>query len=129
VTETTPSSASFFQGVAEGKLVALRCGRCGALEIPPREFCPSCHARDWTTTPLAGDGVIASYTVIRVPPAPHAGTAPYGVAVVRLREGVSLIGRVVDLPLDRLEIGLPVRFRPLVAHGTAAIGFAPASPA
>jgi hypothetical protein len=39
---------------------------------------------------------------------------------------VSLLGRVVDLPLDKLAVGLKVRFRPLVIRDRAAIGFVPA---
>jgi uncharacterized OB-fold protein len=114
---------AFFDGVREGRLTGLRCGGCGAIEIPPREFCPGCQARAWEPVPLGGDGVVASYTVIRVAPARHAAAAPYGIAVVRLREGVSLIGRVVDVPLDRLAIGMAVRFRPLADNGRTAIGF------
>jgi hypothetical protein len=39
---------------------------------------------------------------------------------------VSLLGRLVDVPLERLAIGLPVRFRPLVIQGQTALGFGPA---
>lgn len=116
----------FFAGAGRGTLAALRCGGCGELSLPPREFCPACGARAWQPTPLGGEGEIVSFTIIRVPPAPLAGTAPYAVAVVRLREGVSLLGRVVDIPLDRLAVGLPVRFRPLTLQGQTAIGFGPA---
>jgi len=48
------------------------------------------------------------------------------VAVVRLDEGVSLLGRIVDVPLDGLRTGLPVRFRPLVTGEQTAVGFGPA---
>jgi hypothetical protein len=45
---------------------------------------------------------------------------------VQRKEGVSILGRVVDLPLERLAVGLPVRFRPLVSGGQTAVGFGPA---
>lgn len=121
-----PTLLEFFEGVRAGRLTGIRCGGCGAIQVPPREFCPECHARAWEPVPLAGEGEIVSYTVIRVAPARHAAAAPYGIAVVRLREGVSLIGRTVDIPLDRLAIGLPVRFTPIVDDGRTAIGFRPA---
>ncbi|HEU5319363.1 MAG TPA: Zn-ribbon domain-containing OB-fold protein, partial [Methylomirabilota bacterium] len=104
----------FFERARDGALTGIKCSRCGELAIPPKEFCAACGQRAWEPVPLAGEGTIASYTVIRVAPAKHAGDAPYAVAVVRLREGVSLLGRLVDVPLERLEIGLPVKFRPLV---------------
>ena len=115
----------FFEQVREGQLTALRCGQCGELAMPPKEFCPSCKERAWAPVPLAGDGTIASYTVIRVAPRPHVGETPYAIAVVKLREGVSLIGRVVDIPIERLAIGLPVRFRPLVTDAQTLVGFGP----
>ena len=117
---------NFFERAREGTLTAIRCGKCGELAIPPKEFCPLCQQRAWEAVPLAGDGTIASYTVIRVAPTLRAAEVPYAVAVVKLREGVSLIGRVVDIPLDALAVGLPVRFRPLVRDNQTSVGFGPA---
>lgn len=116
----------FFEEARAGRLTAIRCERCGALAMPPKEFCPQCQQRAWTAVPLAGEGAIVSYTVIRIPPRSHAGEAPYAVAVVRLTEGVHVTGRLVDLPLDSLRAGLAVRFRPVVIGGQTAIGFGPA---
>jgi uncharacterized protein len=115
----------FFDKAAGGELAAVRCGRCGALAIPPRAFCPECAAREWQPASLSGEGAITSYTVIRVAPRGHAADVPYAIAAVQLKEGVSLLGRVVDIPLERLTIGLAVRFRPLVRNGQSAIGFGP----
>ena len=47
-------------------------------------------------------------------------------AAVQLKEGVSLLGRLVDIPLDRLAVGLPVRFRPFARGNQMAVGFGPA---
>jgi uncharacterized protein len=115
----------FFDKAAGGELAAVRCGRCGALAIPPRAFCPECSSREWQPASLSGAGTIMSYTVIRVAPRAHAADVPYAIAAVQLAEGVSLLGRVVDIPLERLTIGLAVRFRPLVRSGQSAIGFGP----
>jgi hypothetical protein len=45
--------------------------------------------------------------------------------VVRLTEGVSLLGRVVDIPLESLAIGLPVKFRPIIDGAQTMVGFGP----
>ena len=116
----------FFEEARAGRLTGLRCGRCGALTIPPKEFCESCGQRDWQPVPLGGAGTIVSHTVIRVAPRGRGGEVPYAVAVIRLDEGVSLLGRVVDIPLDALKAGLPVRFRPLEIGGQTLVGFGPA---
>jgi len=95
--------------------------------MPPRELCPNCHAHSWQPVVLGGEGTIASFTVIRVAPRAHAADVPYAIAVVRLKEGVSILGRIVDMPLEKLAVGLPVRFRPLIAKDlTTSVGFGPA---
>ena len=126
MTEPVVTAKQFFERARAGTLTALRCGKCGELSLPPKEFCPACQQRAWQPQTLAGDGTIASYTVIRVAPRNHLSEVPYAIAVVKLREGVSLIGRVVDIPFDTLAIGLPVRFRPLVSDAQTSVGFGPA---
>ena len=127
MTEPALTLKQFLERAREGTLTALRCGKCGELAIPPKEFCPACQQRAWESVRLAGHGTISSYTVIRVAPRHHADEVPYAIAVVKLREGVSLMGRIVDIPLDTLAIGLPVRFRPLVTDAQTSVGFGPAS--
>jgi hypothetical protein len=116
----------FFEEAREGRLSAIRCGSCGELAIPPKELCPSCHERRWELVPLQGTGSVASFTVIRIPPRGRLSEAPYAVAVVKLDEGVSLLGRIVDIPLDALTAGLSVRFRPLLLGDQVIISFGPA---
>jgi len=125
VAERVVTLKHFFEEARAGRLTAIRCRRCGDLAMPPKEFCPACQERDWAPIPLAGGGAITSFTVIRVAPRGRAAEVPYAVAVVRLEEGVSLLGRIVDISLETLRVGLPVRFRPLVMGEQAAIGFGP----
>ncbi len=122
------TSREFLERAGAGELIGIRCTKCGDLAIPPRELCPACHHRGWEEARLSGEGTIASYTVIRVAPRGHAGDVPYAIAAVQLKEGVGLLGRVIDIPLDRLAVGLPVRFRPIATGGPAPprIGFAAA---
>jgi uncharacterized OB-fold protein len=126
VAEPAITQRHFFERARAGQLTGVRCGKCGELAIPPRELCPACGERAWEPVPLAGEGTIASFTVIRVAPRAWAADAPYAVAVVRLNEGVSLLGRIVDIPLEKLAVGLPVRFRPLVRDDQTSVGFGPA---
>jgi hypothetical protein len=116
----------FFERAREGELTAIRCDKCGTLAVPPKEFCATCQQRAWKPIALTGHGTIASFTVIRVAPRAHAHEVPYAIAAVQLQEGVSLLGRVVDIPIEQLAVGLAVRFRPLTNDGTTALGFGPA---
>jgi uncharacterized OB-fold protein len=126
VTERVINLKNFFEEARAGRLTGIRCARCGALAIPPKEFCESCQQRDWQPVPLGGTGTIVSYTVIRVAPRGRGGEVPYAVVVVKLDEGVSLLGRAVDIPFDALKSGLPVRFRPVEVQSQTLIGFGPA---
>lgn len=126
MTDTVVNLKDFFTEVRAGRLTGIRCTQCGELAIPPKEFCGACGKRAWEPVALAGEGTIASYTVIRIAPRGHVGQTPYAVAVVRLAEGVSLLGRITDMPLESLRVGLPVRFRPLVSGGETMVGFGPA---
>jgi uncharacterized OB-fold protein len=126
VTEPVITLRHFFEAARSGKLTGIRCGGCGELAIPPKEFCAGCQQRAWEPVPLSGEGVIESFTIIRVAPRGYAAEAPYAVAAVRLQEGVSLLGRVVDVPLEKIAVGMPVKFRPLLTHDQTSIGFGPA---
>jgi hypothetical protein len=126
VTEPAVTLKGFFEQVRAGRLTAIRCGACGEIAIPPRELCPTCHAERWDVVPLQGTGTIVSFTIIRIPPRGRQGEAPYAIAVVKMEEGVSLLGRLVDVPLDAVKSGLAVRFRPLLFDDRTVIGFAPA---
>ena len=126
MTERVINLKGFFEEARAGRLTGIRCGRCGELAIPPKEFCASCQERDWHPVPLAGSGTIVSHTVIRVAPRGRGAEVPYAVAVVRLEEGLSLLGRIVDIPFETLRAGLPVRFRPVQIDSQTVIGFGPA---
>jgi uncharacterized OB-fold protein len=104
------TTGEFFALVREGRLVVQRCAACRALAVPPKVVCPSCEGIRWDRATLGGEGEISSYTVIRVPPAQHAPDAPYVIAVVRMAEGVSLLGRLTGIPVDGARVGMPVRF-------------------
>jgi len=114
---------AFFDAAREGRLTGIRCGGCSEVAIPPKEFCATCGTRAWQAVALSGEGTIASYTIIRVAPAKHAADAPYAVGVVKLKEGASIFGRMVDAPFEKLAIGVAVRFRPVVINDKTAVGF------
>ena len=123
MTDQVVNLRAFFEEARAGRLTGIRCGKCGELAVPPKEFCPACHERAWAPVPLAGTGAIASFTVIRIAPRGFGGQVPYAIASVRLDEGISVLGRLVDVSLDAVRVGLPVRFRPLVDGDQTAIGF------
>jgi uncharacterized OB-fold protein len=69
---------------------------------------------------------VESFTVIRVAPRAFAAEAPYALASVRLTEGPCLLGRVVDVPFEKIDIGMAVRFRPPGPNQRSGVAFGPA---
>jgi uncharacterized OB-fold protein len=103
------TTGEFFEGVRAGRLVVQRCTGCGQLAVPPKAVCPGCEGSAWGRAALGGEGQVASFTVIRVAPARFAAEAPYVVAVTRMAEGVSLLGRLTGTPIEAVHVGMPVR--------------------
>jgi uncharacterized OB-fold protein len=105
----TPDTAFFWDGTAAGELRIQRCAKCGVLRHPPGPMCPACgEASDGGYVVAAGTGEVFSYVVHHHPPVPGK-RLPMVVALVRLPEGVRILGEMPGVRPDQVRIGLPVR--------------------
>jgi uncharacterized OB-fold protein len=87
----------FWDACARGELLIQRCGSCRKWLWQPRPICSTCQTPDPVWTRVSGDGVIASWLVMRPPTLPaYAGMVPFVLLLVELKEGVRLIGYLVD---------------------------------
>jgi uncharacterized OB-fold protein len=101
-------SQFFWDGTALGELRIPRCNACGALRFPPGPACQSCDAYDRGHVVAAGTGTVFSYVVHRHPPVPGK-ELPIVIALIDLDEGVRMVGEVVDVTPDEIEIGMRLR--------------------
>jgi uncharacterized OB-fold protein len=109
VPEVTEELRPFFAAAREGRLVVQRCRRCGERRFPPREICSHCLGREAEWVASSGRGTVLSYNVMHQVYHPgFASEVPYAVVLVELEDGARMIASVVDCPLDRLRVGLPV---------------------
>jgi hypothetical protein len=99
----------FWDGTKDGRLLLQRCTACGRHQFYPRWFCATCAgAVAWIEA--AGTGEVHSFTIVRqngTPPFDE--LVPYVLALVELDEGVRMMGNVVDVAVDDVKIGMPVR--------------------
>ena len=66
---------------------------------------------------VSGDGVIQAFTVVHVPLSTMVGRSPYAVAVVKLDDGPSVSGLVLDVDEgNKLSVGARV-FAEFVKEG------------
>jgi uncharacterized OB-fold protein len=100
-------------------LEAGKCKKCGSIQFPNRLICPDCGAKEFETIRLSGKGELATYTVIRVAPMGFTDLAPYAVGIVKLDEGIRVMGQISDCNPEELKIGdrLTTQFRRINEEG------------
>jgi uncharacterized OB-fold protein len=111
-TWAVPVVDAFNQGwFTSGEIAIQQCDRCATLQHPPEEICHVCGAMSFSTTPLAGDGTVHSFTVVHhsVSTALDA-SVPYVVVLVSLDAAPHLrvVGNLRDAPVDDVSIGMAV---------------------
>ena len=100
-------TAFFWDGANCGELLIQRCAQCGTLRHPPRPGCGTCGSLEWDTIRSTGRGTVYSYVIYHHPPLPGF-EPPFAVGLIELEEGVRMLSNIVDMPLDEIEIGMPV---------------------
>ena len=91
-----------------GVLLGMRCPRCGVCVFGPATFCQSCTSPDLEAIELVSEGILYSYTIVRVPPPGWPGPVPYVLGEVELPEGPHVLAEVVDCAHDDLKVGMPM---------------------
>ncbi len=107
----------FREGLSKGELRIQTCQACGTHMMYPRHRCISCGSDDLGWTVSSGKGVLHTFTIVRaVPPAGFEDELPYGLGVVKLEEGVQLMGRLAPDAAtgdwDNYACDAPVEFAP-----------------
>jgi uncharacterized OB-fold protein len=106
-----PLTQFFWDGVANHKLIILRCQQCGHYIHWPRPVCRFCLSLDLSPREMSGRGTLYSWTVALQPFQPwFADKIPYIVATIELDEepGLKMVSNMVDCTEDDLRIDLPV---------------------
>ena len=94
----------YAEALKGGKLLGLKCNKCGAYTAPPKKVCMQCASEDLDIVELSGTGTIRTFTVIRV--APEGFEAPYIVGEAELDEGPWLMGNIVDVDIEQANLSL-----------------------
>ena len=96
----------FYKFVAQGKLMAGKCKKCGKIHLPPRPLCDICYNQDFEWIPVPNKGKLISYTVIHIAPPQFQEAAPYAIGIIQLENSLKLPGMITDIPHDQLQIGM-----------------------
>jgi uncharacterized OB-fold protein len=116
VNAAEPVAADLFTWPSETpQLIGGRCEACGVLTFPAGHGCPSCGSDQLTSSLLARDGVLWSWTTQEfLPKAPYLGAddpesfEPWCVGLVELGGEIRVEGRLVGCDASTLAIGQPM---------------------
>ena len=133
----TNNSRDFYKALEQGELIGSQCLSCGAYTVPQRQICPECHSENTTIITYSGDGELAAYTVIFVPPismaeAGYSAKNPYCVGIVELAEGPRVSAQILDVDLENpknIKIGTPLKMKTITRgegeEGSTFLAFRP----
>jgi len=95
----------WYQFFAEGKIMGLRCNRCGGYEFPPVPVCNQCSGTDLSWTEMSGEGELTSFKVALHPDDAFTSSWPYVNGNVDLKEGPKYGGLIRGVgPADAEEL-------------------------
>lgn len=108
--------AGFNQYLAEHRLMGCRCEDCGSIFLPPRSLCPNCYSTRLAWFAFSGQGELIGFTTIYVglsmmQKEGYNREHPYCTGVVRLVEGATVSGQIIDADCaqpEELRVGARV---------------------
>jgi uncharacterized protein len=115
--EPRPGTAEFLSGLSRGELLLPRCTACGRVGHPGERRCIRCMTASWKWITASGRATIFSYTIFERSFHPSF-EPPYTVTIFELEEGPRIIGELVGVALESIEVGLDV----VMDHSAPAAG-------
>jgi len=102
MTKMEPYIRNWFGYLKEGKIMGVKCKRCGAYEFPPHPICNSCSGTDMEWAEMSGEGRLTAfaYAPMGVPPY---FTDPVMGAWIKLKEGPAFMSWLLDVGGDNQE--------------------------
>ncbi|MFH2125960.1 MAG: Zn-ribbon domain-containing OB-fold protein [Pseudomonadota bacterium] len=107
VSFTATTKVNDFIGyLEEGQVCGTKCVTCGSVFFPPRAQCYKCRDKaqiEWFQ--VQGSGKLATYSELKYAPTGFGEDLPYAIAVLDMG-GYKLFGRIGDVPLDQVKVGM-----------------------
>ena len=96
----------FWTGGADGTLRFMRCQDCGTFIHPPRPICRKCLSENVAPEPVAGAGIVDTFTINYQEWRPGLDV-PYVIARVAIdgAPGVYLTTNIIGCDVDAVQVG------------------------
>lgn len=89
-----------------------KCPCCGKVYFPRRSMCPVCRRESigrMESYDVCREGKVYTYSVVHEAPDFNNKLKPYVVAMVETDDGIRISAQLVDVDLEDVRIGMPVR--------------------
>jgi uncharacterized protein len=105
--------SKFFNEIAEGRFVGIRCPTCNKVYVPPRRVCGECFVEMQEFVEVGPRGRIGTFTILRYafidPETGEQKPVPYGYGFIRLDGADTLFQHYIDIQDEsRIRIGARV---------------------
>jgi len=90
------------------RLIGSRCKKCGAEYFPPVKVCKKCGSTEIEEKEMPKTGTIVSFTKLTEPPVDFKDYAPIYLAMIRLDNGILVLGQLADAESEEIKIGARV---------------------
>lgn len=81
------AAKTFYDGLAKGKIIGIKCSKCGKYTFPPLPACRECRSRNIKFVEMSGEGKLFYYSKTMLPALKFAKEPPAAYGLVQLREG------------------------------------------
>jgi uncharacterized OB-fold protein len=90
------------------RILGNKCKACAQEYFPPVLVCRKCRSTDLVDSKMPDHGVVLSYTLQKESVYGFEDQEPMIFALVKLENGVKVIGQIVDAPYESLKEGTKV---------------------
>ena len=117
--------ARFAKELAEGKIMATLCKKCGKKYYPPRADCSDCMSSEMEWKPIGGEGKLVTFTKIYVPPEHFAIRQPMmpfssvqfepcPIGILEVEDGLRIMGWMPKIDLKKIRVGMKLKASPQI---------------
>jgi uncharacterized protein len=117
--------ARFAKELAEGKIMATLCKKCGKKYYPPRADCSDCMSSEMEWKPIGGEGKLVTFTKIYVPPEHFAirqprmpfssvQFEPCPIGILEVEDGLRIMGWMPKIDVKKIRVGMKLKASPQI---------------
>lgn len=130
--EISEQNRPFWDGLRDHEFRVPRCTSCGDFNWIPYPACRSCLSESQEWTPVSGDAVVWSFSVVHRGPGAFNDDVPYIVVLAKLAEeprSLIVTGNLVGVDPAQVTIGMPIKviYEEIPEEDVTVYRFAPAA--